>query len=39
MKFKLCVEFELEMDDADVDRSGYFESPIGFECEEGIGMA
>jgi len=39
VKFNPCVELELEMDDADVDRSGYLESPTGFECEEGIGMA
>lgn len=30
VKFKLCVELELEMVDADVERSWYFESPIGF---------
>jgi len=39
VRFKLCVELELEMDEADVERSGYLDSPIGFECKEGIGMA
>lgn len=39
VKFKFCVELELAMDDADVERSGYFESPFDLECEEGIGMA
>ena len=41
VKFKLCVELELEMGDADVERSGYLDSPIaiGFECKEGIGIA
>ena len=39
VKFKLCAELEFETDDGDAERSGYLESPFGFECEEGIGMA
>jgi hypothetical protein len=38
VKFELCFELELKVDDIDVgvEGLGCFESPFGFECEEGM---